>query len=115
MRYSSWTYNEHEAIKMTLSELIKELERHDPEKRVVLGFNSPHSYRGYYDELAFEPAESVTVGEMLDSAREALGATYDGYKGGEYEMSEHTDCWLAYYGSTGETIGHNFLRLILGD
>ena len=100
---------------MTLSELIKFLKKHDQSTVVPLGFGSPHSYRVYYDELAFEPREDTTVGEMLDSAEQALGATYMGYKGGEFTMCEHTNVWLARYGSSGESIGITLLRYMVKD
>lgn len=54
---------------LNLGELIEELERHDPNLRLPLGFTEPHSYRGYYDQLAFQPAADVTIGEMLADAR----------------------------------------------
>lgn len=100
---------------MSLDELIAALERLDPELVVPFGFHNPHSYRGYYDELAFEPAENVTVGSMLDASRSALGTTYEGWKGGDFTMRGYTTCWLAEEGHTGETIGPHFLRLILRD
>lgn len=99
---------------MTLGELIAALEKPDPSRKVPLGFASPHSYRGIYAELAFEPKADVTVGEMLASARSALGATYEGWKGGEYTMTGYTDCWLAEHGhGAGETIGPVLLTLML--
>jgi hypothetical protein len=100
---------------VNLSELIKTLEAADPGRVVPLGFGHPHSYRGYYDELAFEPREDVTVAQMLSDARSALDATYDGWKGGEFTMSEYTYCWLAVEGCTGEGIGPVLLRYMLGD
>ena len=70
------------------------------------GFGRPMSYRGFYSEVAFEPASNVTVGHMLAHARSALGATFTGYKGGEYTMHEYADCYLAEYGeSTSDAIG----------
>ena len=71
---------------MTLGELIEELKRHDRNKIVPMGFHHPHSYRGYYDQLAFEPARNITVGEMLNCAQEALNTTYPGWKGGDFTM-----------------------------
>jgi hypothetical protein len=99
---------------MTLGELIKRLEKVDPKQEVKMGFSNPHSYRGYYDELAFEPQEDTTVGEMLDWAKSAVGATYTGYKGGEYTMSEWTEVWLATYGQGGEGIGGVLLDYMVG-
>lgn len=99
---------------MTLRELIAALESADPERVVPYGFRDPHSYRGIYADVAFEPAENITVGEMLAAARSALGATFQGYKGGDYTMREYTDCWLSEYGhASGETIGPTLLRLML--
>lgn len=100
---------------MILKELIAFLEAHDPDQVVPIGFANPHSYRGQYYDLAFEPVEQVTIGSMLACAREALGTTYEGYKGGDYEMSECTDVYLAEYGSTGEQIGLVLLCYMVGD
>lgn len=98
---------------MTLEELISALEAEDPNLVLPDGFTNPHSYRGYYDELAFEPAQNVTVGAMLADARTALGSTYTGWKGGEYTMGSYTDCWLAVEGCLGETIGPILLKLMI--
>jgi hypothetical protein len=98
---------------MTLGELISTLETQDPAKVVARGIANPHSYRGYYDDLAFEPAANVTVGSMLAAARSSLGATFEGYKGGLYTMEDYTDCWLAEYGCCGESIGPLLLKFML--
>lgn len=100
---------------MTLSELITELESRDPAQVLPLGFTNPHSYRGYYECLAFEPARGVTVGAMLADARRALGRVFTGYKGGRFEMHEYTNVYLARYGNTGEGLGPTLLALLLGD
>jgi hypothetical protein len=98
-----------------LGEVIAHLKREDPNKRLPIGFKHPHSYRGYYDELAFEVAHDVTVREMLADAESALGATFQGWKGGDYEMKDWTSCWLVTEegNSGGETIGALFLALLL--
>lgn len=99
---------------MTLDELITALEAEDPDRVLPLGFSNPHSWRGAYSELAFEPTANVTVGAMLADARSAHGATYQGWKGGEYEMSGWTDCHLDEEGrSVGEEIGPVLLTLLL--
>ena len=99
---------------MTLGELIERLEQADPNLIVPMGFASPHSYRGYYDELAFEPRANILVSDMLAAAKDAMGSTYIGYKGGEYQMCEWTECWLAKWGECGETIGPILLGYMLG-
>lgn len=98
---------------MTLNELITFLEKQDQALVLPTGFTHPHSYRGYYDELAFEPAADVTVASMLAAAKSALGSTYHGWKGGEYVMHGWTDCWLAEEGRAGEGIGPVLLRLMI--
>ena len=76
------------------------------------GFAHSHSYRGYYDQLAFEPATNTRAGDMLAAAQSALGKTYTGYKGGDYEMHSWTECWLAEYGDTGEALNIDALVTI---
>jgi len=98
---------------MTLAELIEALERVNQDAILPLGFTRPHSYRGYYDQLAFEPAKDVPVRAMLADAKGALGTTFTGYKGGEYTMCAYTDVWLAEYGCCGETIGQTLLGFML--
>ena len=99
---------------MTLQELIDALSAEDPTQVCRLGFGSPHSYRGDYAQLAVEPAADVTVGEMLAAINGALGSTYEGYKGGDYVMSEYVSVFLAQYGECGEEIGPFLLRFMLG-
>lgn len=96
---------------MYLKTLIEILER-NKNNPVRLGFTAPHSYRGYYEDLAFEPCKDSTAQEMLNYAKEALGKTYEGYKGGEFKMHEFTECWLANYGRCGESINRYVLAYI---
>lgn len=100
---------------MTLDELILALEAADPAMVLPLGFSNPHSYRGDYMELAFEPTANVTVGAMLADARSARGATYQGHKGGEFTMHGHTECWLVEEDTSdnAETLGVVLLTLLL--
>ena len=100
---------------MYLHELIDELKKHDPAKRVRRGFDSPHSYRGYYDELAFEPCGETTVGEMLEAAQSAVGETYQGWKGGDFLMNDWTPVHLAHMGDCGEDLGSTLLSYMLAD
>lgn len=99
---------------MTLDELIAALDAADPNLLLPLGFSNPHSYRGDYMDLAFEPTANVTVGQMLADARSARGTTYQGWKGGDYTMDGFTQCWLDEEGrGDGETIGPILLTLLL--
>lgn len=99
---------------MSLEDVIAALEAVDPTWVVPHGFTNPHSYRGDYTELAFEPATNITVGEMLAAARSAVGAVYKGYKGGEFEMGVLSECWIATYGDSSEDLlGPMLLRFML--
>jgi hypothetical protein len=89
-----------------LQDLIAALKELPQEAAISFGFGEPDSYRGYYDQLAFAPKANTTIGDMLRMAEKALGATFYGYKGGEYTMHEYTDCYIAEYGSSdGDLIG----------
>lgn len=97
---------------MNLGRLIEELEKMPQEGIVSHGFHNPHSYRGYYAELAFEPKENAKVSEMLSCAKEAMGSTYTGWKGGNYEMGEYSDCYITEEGSGGgDMIGMTIINL----
>lgn len=102
---------------MTLSELIEALNAEDPTRTVPRGFAEPHSYRGFYQDVAFEPADDVTICSMLTCARDALGTTYEGYKGGEYTMRDDTYCWISWHGTTGQELDlptlQDMLRVML--
>ena len=101
--------------RMTLDELIAALGAEDPDRVLPLGFTNPHSFRGDYADLAFEPTANVTVGNMLADARSAHGATYEGWKGGDFTMIGWTDCWLSEEGTSNgaEPIGPILLTLLL--
>lgn len=83
---------------LTLGGLIKALESVDPERKIV-GLGRPMSYRGYYEDLAFQPDDKpVTVAEAIKMARECMGKVFEGYKGGDFQMGELTPIWSANYG-----------------
>ena len=65
----------------------------------------PHSYRGFYDHLAFgyELSHDVTVGRVYSWALAAFGEVYTGYKGGEYVMNVGTPLWVANYSEAPST------------
>lgn len=77
---------------LTLGELIEFLEQPlDTNARRVFGFKAPHSYRGYCNELAFEPTTIVPIEFMLDEAKSAIGRNFEG--GGR--MTVDTLVWIA--------------------
>lgn len=100
---------------LTLGRLIDDLEAAEPTAVVVIDNGShpdkPHSYRGYYSDLAFAPSDTtVTVADFLTKCRSALGSTFEGYKGGDFLMEEDTPLWSAPYGMTGRAMMATMVR-----
>lgn len=59
------------------------------------------SYRGYYSDLAIksEVKAEQTVGGFRKILEEAVGKTFEGYKGGEFVMAKHTPMWVSPWDS----------------
>lgn len=99
---------------LSLGEIVARLKTEDPDRVLPVGFAKPHSYRGDYYEVAFEIRRNITVGAMLAAAESAIDATFQGWKGGDYKMSDYSCAWLvAEEGDCGETIGAVSLELML--
>lgn len=96
---------ERSSTQLTLGEMILTLENLN-QCLVIEGLGDLHSYRGYYSDLAFDlsTAKGKTVHELLIECKEALGKTYEGWKGGDFTMDKSTPLWVAYEGSTGEAL-----------
>ena len=63
------------------------------------GVGYAHSWRGVYSQLALEPsAEIRTVSDTLTELQNIIGKTLEGYKGGDFLMSEGTLVWCSFYG-----------------
>ena len=85
---------------MTLGGMIERLSQLDPDMQID-GLAEPHSYRGYYVDLAFETSDAMPVSEMLSMANDCMGETFEGYKGGDFTMGRTTPVWIADYGCCG--------------
>lgn len=108
---------ERSQTQMTLGKLIEALEAM-PEEAMVANLYHPHSYRGYYEDLAFERRDGITpAADFLNDCRYVIGCTYTGYKGGEYTMDEDTPVWVAEYGCCGRKLMgiHDDGRLDMAD
>lgn len=69
------------------------------------GVGEAHSYRGYYSDLSFEgDSEPKSAAELLTRTQDALGSTFEGYKGGDFVMQRDTPLWNAPYGCCGLAI-----------
>jgi hypothetical protein len=100
---------------LTLGKLIQILQKQDPDLVVSVGFHRPHSYCGIHQDLAFELKHGVSVKRMLAEAEGAVGRTFDGWKGWEFRMTEHTYVWIVNEEgrSEGETMGTVLLAYML--
>lgn len=99
---------------LSLGELILKLEAITDQSKTV-GFEFEHlrptgfdSYRGYYSDLAIgfasgDDAPEVRVDQFLTCAKECMGKTFTGYKGGDYVMGKTTPIWIANCGNSGGT------------
>lgn len=83
---------------MTLTELIRYLEKQPLSKVVKYGFGKARSYRGNYEEVAFEPKQDVDVHFMLLHAKLALNSSLHGYKGGLFKITGDTVVNIAHHG-----------------
>lgn len=100
---------------MDLEDVIEYLEDLPADRIVRHGLSNPHSYRGWYEQVAFELKDNVTIGAMLASARAAVGATFTGYKGGSYTMRESSLVNIANEGETGGALSEGWLEYLCRD
>jgi hypothetical protein len=95
---------------LTLGELIFVLSRIDPKADIQYDFGGFHpttidSYRGFYEQLAvgFDSYKKCTVGEFLARCNQMVGATVQGWKGGDYDVGSRTPMWVANRGHSHST------------
>ena len=79
---------------MILRQLIERLNQEDIDRDIPIGFCNPHSYRGDYSCLAFEIVVDTTVGQLVLAAEYAVNKEFEGWKGGIFEMTDRTICYL---------------------
>lgn len=63
--------------------------------------SNPHSYRGFYEQLAVEPTGAEnTLSEVFGAELDNVIDTYlEGWKGGDFYMDSDTPVWLSYEGT----------------
>jgi len=100
---------------LTLGEIINKIEliiKDKPElPTVIYDFEylfptEIDSWRGSYDELALNYSTEGTqlyADGFLKILKDTVGKKLEGYKGGEYVMTESTPVWVANYGNSGNT------------
>lgn len=89
---------------LCLGDFLSQLRDADPEATIPLA--NPHSYRGYYSDLALEPTPGapIKVWQLINQLSDVIDTELTGYKGGEFLMSADTPLWVAHYGCTGQAL-----------
>ena len=94
----------------TLGELIEALGKCEDDDDVCFEFGhfsvgKVDSYRGDYSQLAIDvdTTSTINVKHFLGRLKEILGTTLEGYKGGDYMMTDSTPIWVASWGETSDT------------
>lgn len=95
---------ERSTSQMTLGKLIDRLSAMPPDA-MIESIEAPHSYRGYYSDLAFESNSGrIPVSAALALCKSAMGEVFQGYKGGDFQMGRNTPLWVANYGDCGQKL-----------
>ena len=111
-----------ESGQLTLGELLLKLKAipdKKGDKNVYFDFGSAvptdfNSWRGSYAEIALgyaltgydstgDKREAPKLSELIKATEEAIGTTYNGWKGGDYTMTKNTSVWVANRGNSDET------------
>jgi len=100
---------------LTLGNLISYLE--NTEDHPIANLSHPHSYRGYYSDLAFEQEPGdISSKTLLATCKKLIGRVFVGYKGGRYKMTHTTPLWIANRGVCGRPlIALNGTNVTLGN
>ena len=100
-KFNKFLANNRAKSQMTLGGLISILKTL-PDEFKITGLTYPHSYRGYYSDLAFELSnDKMYARDFLKICEKCVGDTFEGYKGGDNTMSENTPVWIAEWGCSG--------------
>ena len=79
---------------MTLKELIEYLHQKDQGQESVIGLARPELWCFSDDVVKFNFDDSITFGEMADTARGLIGAKLSGSKHQKVEVHENMQCVL---------------------
>lgn len=113
---------------MKLGDFIAALKTAHPDASVFIDWNMLNplgfqSYRGIYNHLAIGFAvdrPTMRVAMLLRYAQLAIDQTFQGYKGGDFEMGEHTPLWVANWGHSsgvyvkGLDVTPHIVRILTG-
>lgn len=96
------------ASQMTIAHAMHVL-MHMPGDAPVANLKEPHSYRGYYTDLALiynEEFGLTTASDLLFMLDGIVGNVYEGYKGGKYAMHYLTPIWIVekYHAANGRKL-----------
>lgn len=92
-------------MQILLGDLKAVLRAIDEDVLLDFGFSDPHSYRGMYDCVSFEPSPSRPTKDLVQEVFKALQDTYTGWKGGEFNYTENTPVFFTYEGCVEDGVG----------
>ena len=77
---------------MILKEFKQQIEQAESGKVFEYGISSPFSWRGSYDEVAFEILEQpMSKEDVLENIEKAYTDSFYGYKGGQYTYDDYAE------------------------
>ena len=97
---------------MKLGTMINILKTMPQDKQVLYDFcrmrpTTLDSYRGYYDQLALGhtlDSKAIFVRDLIKELESADGATFHGWKGGDFTMCLETEVWVDDPGEATSTV-----------
>ena len=103
---------ERERNNYNLGNLIEDLSKYPKDAKVYIEPFCLYptdfgSYRGYYSDLSIEfttESNGLNCGELLDKAKNCVGKSFYGYKGGDFEMTKNSVIWISNYGKVSNII-----------
>ena len=99
MSTSNWKDNNEQLTIGELLDCLKELDKRvSGDVLVKVGLINPQSYRGWHSQIAFDIKPVRSLADMISDLEWTVGRHFPGWKGGEFEMSRDTLCWLSMEG-----------------
>jgi hypothetical protein len=116
MKVQFYADEDNGAKPLTLGQFASVLEQAKWNGIIMIPFSitKPHSYRGYYEQMAFEIFYTPQpIEDAISMVRSAIGNRYDGYKGGTFLMTDETLCHFSMYGtSSGSPVSTDVLNAL---
>lgn len=98
---------------MTLKTFKNHILKFEEDKVFDFSLSTPFSWRGSYDEFAFEVSEGkMNRDSVLENIQRAFTEVFHGYKGGQYTYDNETPVNFEEHGSRNYTDGRFTAELL---